>query len=77
MPRPPLLRTPLLGYAITCLIIVVIAGIVGFGAMTDRTSTAVKVLFLIALGFFVAFLLCGKKTETAPEAAPKPTDKVE
>jgi uncharacterized membrane protein YtjA (UPF0391 family) len=52
----------MLSYAITFLIIALIAGILGFGVIAGTAAMIAKVLFIIFLVLFVASLIQGRKT---------------
>ena len=51
----------MLSYAITFLIIAVIAGILGFGVIAGTAALIAKVLFVLFLVLFVASLVSGKR----------------
>lgn len=51
----------MLGYAITFLLIAVLAGALGFGALAGTAATIAQVCFIIFLILFVASLLRGKR----------------
>jgi uncharacterized membrane protein YtjA (UPF0391 family) len=50
-----------LNYAITFLIIAIIAGVLGFGVIAGTAAMIARVLFIIFLVLFVASLFGGKK----------------
>jgi uncharacterized membrane protein YtjA (UPF0391 family) len=50
----------MLGYAITFLIIALIAGVLGFGVIAGTAATIAKVLFVIFLVLFIASLIRGR-----------------
>jgi len=52
----------MLGYAITFLLIAILAGILGFGVIAGTAATIAQVLFVIFLVLFVASLLRTKRT---------------
>jgi len=52
----------MLGYAITFLLIAILAGILGFGVIAGTAATIAKVCFIIFLVLFVASLLRTKRT---------------
>lgn len=49
----------MLHWAIVFLIISIVAGIFGFGRISEATAGIAKILFVIALIIFVVFLLIG------------------
>ncbi len=51
----------MLGYAITFLLIALLAGVLGFGVVAGTAATIAKVCFLIFLVLFVVSLLRGKR----------------
>jgi uncharacterized membrane protein YtjA (UPF0391 family) len=51
----------MLNYAVTFLIIALIAGILGFGVIAGTAASIAKVLFIIFLVLFIASLLRGRK----------------
>jgi len=52
----------MLSYAITFLIIALIAGVLGFGVIAGTAATIAKVLFLIFLVLFIASLFRGGRS---------------
>ena len=52
----------MLGYAITFLLIALIAGILGFGVIAGAAATIAKVFFLLFLVLFFLSLLRGRRT---------------
>jgi uncharacterized membrane protein YtjA (UPF0391 family) len=50
----------MLNYAITFLIIALIAGVLGFGVIAGTAATIAKVLFIVFLVLFLASLVRGK-----------------
>lgn len=50
----------MLSYAITFLIIALIAGVLGFGVIAGTAATIAKVLFVVFLILFIASLIRGK-----------------
>jgi uncharacterized membrane protein YtjA (UPF0391 family) len=52
----------MLGYAITFLLIALVAGILGFGVVAGTAATIAKVCLVIFLVLFVVSLLRGKRT---------------
>ena len=50
----------MLGYAITFLIVALIAGVLGFGVIAGTAATIAKVLFVVFLILFVASLIRGR-----------------
>jgi uncharacterized membrane protein YtjA (UPF0391 family) len=51
----------MLGYALTFLLIAIIAGALGFGVIAGTAATIAKVFFVIFLILFIAALLRGRK----------------
>ncbi|MGA2018254.1 MAG: DUF1328 domain-containing protein [Opitutaceae bacterium] len=51
----------MLSYAVTFLIIAIIAGVLGFGVIAGTAAMIAKVLFVIFLVLFLASLLRGKR----------------
>ena len=51
----------MLSYAITFLLIALVAGILGFGVVAGTAAYIAKVLFVIFLVLFIASLFRGKK----------------
>ncbi len=47
----------MLNYAVTFLIIALIAGVLGFGVIAGTAATIAKVLFIVFLVLFIASLL--------------------
>jgi uncharacterized membrane protein YtjA (UPF0391 family) len=54
----------MLSYAVTFLIIALIAGVLGFGVIAGTAASIAKVLFFIFLVLFVISLLRGGKSAT-------------
>ncbi|HEX2855720.1 MAG TPA: DUF1328 domain-containing protein [Opitutaceae bacterium] len=50
----------MLSYAVTFLIIALIAGVLGFGVIAGTAATIAKVLFVVFLVLFIASLIRGK-----------------
>lgn len=50
----------MLSYAVTFLIIAIVAGVLGFGVIAGTAAMIAKVLFVIFLILFLASLLRGK-----------------
>jgi uncharacterized membrane protein YtjA (UPF0391 family) len=50
----------MLSYAVTFLIIALIAGVLGFGVIAGTAASIAKILFLIFLVLFVVSLLRGR-----------------
>jgi len=50
----------MLSYAVTFLIIALIAGVLGFGVIAGTAATIAKVLFLVFLVLFLVSLLRGR-----------------
>jgi uncharacterized membrane protein YtjA (UPF0391 family) len=51
----------MLSYAVTFLIIAIIAGVLGFGVIAGTAAMIARVLFIIFLVLFIASLFTGKK----------------
>jgi uncharacterized membrane protein YtjA (UPF0391 family) len=51
----------MLSYAVTFLIIAVIAGVLGFGVIAGTAAMIARVLFIVFLVLFIASLFTGKK----------------
>ena len=52
----------MLGYAITFLLIALLAGALGFGSLAGTAAVIAKVCFVIFLILFIASLLRGRRT---------------
>ena len=52
----------MLSYAVTFLLIALIAGILGFGVVAGTAAAIAKVLFIIFLVLFIASLFRARKT---------------
>jgi uncharacterized membrane protein YtjA (UPF0391 family) len=52
----------MLGYAITFLLIALLAGILGFGVIAGTAAVIAKVLFIIFLVLFIASLIRHQRT---------------
>lgn len=52
----------MLGYAITFLLIALLAGALGFGTLAGTAAVIAKVCFVIFLILFIASLLRGRRT---------------
>lgn len=52
----------MLGYAITFLLIALLAGVLGFGVIAGTAALVAKVFFIVFLILFIAALLRGKRT---------------
>ena len=52
----------MLSYAVIFLLIVLVAGVLGFGVIAGTAAMIAKVLFIIFLVLFIASLLRGKRT---------------
>ena len=52
----------MLGYAVTFLLIALLAGVLGFGVVAGTAATIAKVCFVIFLVLFIASLLRGRST---------------
>jgi uncharacterized membrane protein YtjA (UPF0391 family) len=51
----------MLSYAVTFLIIAIIAGVLGFGVIAGTAAMIARVFFIIFLVLFIASLFTGKK----------------
>ncbi len=51
----------MLNYALTFLLIAIVAGILGFGVIAGTAALFAKILFFIFLVLFIASLLRGRK----------------
>lgn len=51
----------MLGYAITFLLIAIVAAILGFGVVAGTAATIAKVCFVVFLIFFIVALLRGRR----------------
>ena len=51
----------MLGWAITFLVVALIAGILGFGVVSGTAATIAKILFLVFCVLFVISLFTGRK----------------
>jgi uncharacterized membrane protein YtjA (UPF0391 family) len=51
----------MLGYAITFLLIAILAGALGFGALAGTSATVAKICFIVFLVFFVISLVRGRR----------------
>lgn len=52
----------MLGYAITFLLIAIIAGILGFGVVAGTAAVIAKVCFIVFLVLFIASLFRGRSS---------------
>ena len=52
----------MLGYAITFLLIAIVAGILGFGVVAGTAAVIAKVCFVVFLVLFIASLFRGRRT---------------
>ncbi|WP_456061995.1 DUF1328 domain-containing protein [Aporhodopirellula aestuarii] len=59
------LEIAMLGWALTFLIIALIAGVLGFGVVAGTAATIAKVLFVVFLVLFVIGLLMGRRGPVA------------
>lgn len=50
----------MLGYAITFLLVALLAGVLGFGVIAGTAATIAKILFVIFLVLFIISLLRGR-----------------
>jgi uncharacterized membrane protein YtjA (UPF0391 family) len=51
----------MLGYAITFLLIAILAAALGFGALAGTSATIAKICFIVFLVFFVISLVRGRR----------------
>ncbi|EMI46820.1 membrane protein containing DUF1328 [Rhodopirellula sp. SWK7] len=51
----------MLGWALTFLVIALIAGVLGFGAVAGTAATVAKVLFFVFLVLFIIGLVLGRR----------------
>ena len=51
----------MLGYALTFLIVALIAGVLGFGVIAGTAASIAKILFVVFLVLFLISLLGGRK----------------
>lgn len=49
------------GWAVTFLIIAIIAALLGFGGLAGTAAWMAKVLFVVGLGLFLVFLVMGRR----------------
>ena len=54
----------MLGYAITFLLIALLAGVLGFGVIAGTAALVAKVCFIVFLVLFIAALLRGNRTRS-------------
>lgn len=52
----------MLGWALTFLVVAIIAGLLGFGVIASASAGIAKIIFVIFLVLFVIALLRGRKT---------------
>jgi uncharacterized membrane protein YtjA (UPF0391 family) len=52
----------MLSYAVTFLVVALIAGVLGFGVIAGTAAWIAKVLFFIFIGLFLVSLLTGRRT---------------
>ena len=52
----------MLGWALTCLIVALLAAILGFGGIAGTAVGIAKILFFVFLVLFVVSLLMGRRT---------------
>jgi uncharacterized membrane protein YtjA (UPF0391 family) len=55
------LEIAMLGWALTFLIIALIAGVLGFGVVAGTAATIAKILFVVFLVLFVIGLIMGRR----------------
>ncbi len=55
----------MLGWAITFLVIALIAGVLGFGVVAGTAASVAKILFVVFLVLFVIGLLMGRRGPVA------------
>ncbi|WP_052336045.1 DUF1328 domain-containing protein [Rhodopirellula sallentina] len=60
-----ILEIAMLGWALTFLIVALIAGVLGFGVVAGTAATIAKVLFVVFLVLFVVGLLMGRRGPVA------------
>lgn len=60
-----LLEIAMLGWAITFLIIALIAGVLGFGVVAGTAASIAKILFVVFLVLFVIGLVMGRRGPVA------------
>ena len=51
----------MLGWALTCLVIALIAGVLGFGVIAGTAASVAKVLFFVFLVLFIIGLVMGRR----------------
>ena len=54
-------RVRMLGYALTFLLIALLAGVLGFGVIAGTAALIAKVCFILFLALFIATLLRGRR----------------
>ncbi|MEO6005131.1 MAG: DUF1328 domain-containing protein [Opitutus sp.] len=54
----------MLGYAITFLLIALLAGVLGFGVIAGTAAMIAKILFVVFLILFVALLIRGRSSKS-------------
>ncbi len=52
----------MLGWALTFLVIALIAGVLGFGVVAGTSATIAKILFFVFLVLFVVGLIAGRRS---------------
>ena len=55
----------MLGWALTFLVVALIAGLFGFGLVAGASYTIAKVLFFVFLVLFIVALITGRRTVVA------------
>ncbi|MFT6464428.1 MAG: uncharacterized membrane protein YtjA (UPF0391 family) [Halopseudomonas sp.] len=59
--KPYLRRNTMLSWAVTFLIIAIIAAVLGFGGIAGTATGIAKILFLVFLVLFVVSLILGRR----------------
>jgi uncharacterized membrane protein YtjA (UPF0391 family) len=60
------------GWAVTFLLIAIIAGVFGFAGIAGTPTAVAKVLFFLGLAAFLGLLAAGRRTRAAPPRGPGP-----
>ncbi len=60
-----ILEIAMLGWALTFLVIALIAGVLGFGVVAGTAATIAKILFVVFLVLFVIGLIMGRRGPVA------------
>jgi uncharacterized membrane protein YtjA (UPF0391 family) len=61
-------------WAITFLIVAIVAALLGFGGIAGTAAWMAKLLFLLGLALFVLFLLLGRRPPALKAGGPRGTD---